>query len=399
MQGKGSDMTGFRAAQPAGHRPLSIRAAAVPALGLLLSACGQIGGGPAQIAGIQPQAEAAKPAASTDLRSELQKATEYWGKEYAKNPNDAQTALNFARNLKALGEKQQALTVLQQASSVHGTHRGINGEYGRLALELDQVSVAQKLLEHADDPANPDWRIISARGTTFAKQGRYREAIPFYERALTLAPNQASILNNLALAYAMDGNADKAEPLLKRAAAAGGHEARVNQNLALVLGLQGKYDEAKLSAARDLPADNAAANVEFLRRIVNLEPKPMPVAKAETAPEQKTAKAAAKDRSAAPVATASIDKKEPAKDAARKQEPGKVAAKDKPAAASKGGENPGKVADKSAKPKGDAPAGKAAASASDNAAGPPLKGATADDNAEASTSWSTQVAAAKKAAR
>ena len=90
--------------------------------------------------------------------------------------------------------------------------------------------------------------MISARGTVLAKQSQYREAIAFYERALVLAPEQPSVLNNLALAYAMEGNADKAEPLLKRAAAAGGHEARVNQNLALVLGLQGKYDEAKVAA-------------------------------------------------------------------------------------------------------------------------------------------------------
>ena len=84
------------------------------------------------------------------------------------------------------------------------------------------MSLAQKLLEQADDPANPDWKLISARGTVLAKQGRYRDAIAFYERALALAPEQASILNNLALAHAMEGHPDKAEPLLKRAAAAGG---------------------------------------------------------------------------------------------------------------------------------------------------------------------------------
>jgi Flp pilus assembly protein TadD len=177
--------------------------------------------------------------------------------------------------------------VLQQASVFHGGNRDINAEYGRLALEFDQVSVAGKLLEQADDPTNPDWKLISARGTVLAKQGRYRDAIPFYERALVLAPDQASILNNLALAHAMEGNAEKAEPLLKRAAAAGGHEARVSQNLALVLGLQGRYDEAKVAAARNLPADNAADNVDYVRRMVKLEPKSSPLAAAPPKPELK----------------------------------------------------------------------------------------------------------------
>ena len=175
-----------------------------------------------------------------------------------KEPRDPDKALAYARNLKALGEKRQALAVLQQASNFNAGHRGLNSEYGRLALELDQVSLAQRLLEAADDPANPDWRIISARGTVLAKLGSYRDAIPLYERALALAPNQPSILNNLALAHAMEGQADKAEPLLRRAAAADGKDPRVNQNLSLVLGLQGKYDEARVVAARDLPADNAA---------------------------------------------------------------------------------------------------------------------------------------------
>ena len=129
--------------------------------------------------------------------------------------------------------------------------------------------------------------MISARGTVLAKQGQYREAIPLYERALALAPEQPSVLSNLALAHAMEGNAEKAEPLLKRAAAAGGDDARVNQNLALVLGLQGKYDEAKLAAARDLPPDHAAANVDYLRSIVKLQPKPLETAASPPSPELK----------------------------------------------------------------------------------------------------------------
>ena len=269
-------------------------------ISLLAGACSQLGSTAPQLAAVAPpdnpatKVAAVKPATPpADNRSELMKATEYWGEAYNKNPRDAQTALNYARNLKALGEKRQALAVLQQVSLTNSTHRGINAEYGRLALEFDQVSLAQKLLEQSEDPTNPDWRIISARGTVLAKQGRYRESISYYERALSMAPEQPSVLNNLALAYAMEGEIDKAEPLLRRAAAAGGHEARVNQNLALVLGLQGKYDEAKLAAVRTLPADKAVANVEFVRSIVQLEAKPLatgslPAAKASAATDAPT---------------------------------------------------------------------------------------------------------------
>jgi Flp pilus assembly protein TadD len=219
---------------------------------------------------------ATKPA--TDGKAEFAKATEYWGKIYAKNTKDAQTALNFARNLKAQGEKEQALAVLQHASGANPTHKGIAGEYGRLLLEFNHITHAEKLLELADDPINPDWKVVSARGTVFAKQSQYSKAVPLFERALQLAPDQPSVMSNLALAYAMEGNVEKAEPLLRRAAALGGGDARVNQNLALVLGLQGKYEEAKQAMAEDVPPDRAAANVEYLRQMVKADPRPTPKA-------------------------------------------------------------------------------------------------------------------------
>src|SRR2546421_6461641 len=144
--------------------------------GLLAGCSSQLESAQALLPAVQAPnlAEATNPPAQ-DNRSELQKATQYWGKAYAKNPRDAQAAINYAKNLKALGEKQQALAVLQQVSTFHGTNRALNAEYGRLALEFDQVSLAQKLLEQADDPANPDWRGISARGTGLAKQGIYKD--------------------------------------------------------------------------------------------------------------------------------------------------------------------------------------------------------------------------------
>ncbi len=209
-------------------------------------------------------------------RSELEKATQYWGKQYAETPRDLKIALNFARNLKAMGEKQRALAVLQQASIFHGDSRELAGEYGRLALDLDQVGLAGRLLAAADDPVNPDWRLISARGTALAKQGKYSEAIPFYERALSLSHDQPSVLSNLALATAMGGDPERAETLLRRAEAADSASPKIRQNLALVLGLQGKYNEGKLLASRDLSSESAAENTAFLRQVVKLDPKEMP---------------------------------------------------------------------------------------------------------------------------
>jgi Flp pilus assembly protein TadD len=55
-----------------------------------------------------------------------------------------------------MGERQQALSVLQHSAQVHGQNKELASEYGRLALELDQVSLAKSMLAVADDPTRPD---------------------------------------------------------------------------------------------------------------------------------------------------------------------------------------------------------------------------------------------------
>lgn len=193
----------------------------------------------------QTASHAASGQEAADPRSELDRAVSYWGQEYAKNPRDRAAAVSYAKNLKAAGQKQAALAVLQQASLYHGNDKELASEYGRLALEFGQVGLAQKLLAMAHDPGSPDWRVVSARGTALAKQGDFKSAIAYYEEALRLAPGQPSVINNLAMALAAEGEPLKAEPLLRRAASDPGADPKVHQNLALVLDLQGKSGEAE----------------------------------------------------------------------------------------------------------------------------------------------------------
>ena len=217
---------------------------------------------------------------SASPQTELQKATIYWGQEYAKKPTDLQTALNYAMDLKALGEKGKALSVLQQAALIHGSDQKLASEYGRLALEMDQFGIANQMLTVADDPTKPDWRVVSARGTLMAKQGKYADAVPFYERALTLSPDNPTVMNNLAMAYAMTGDAKKAEGILRQAIASPNAAPKVRENLALVLGLEGRYDESKAIGTGVLNPEIAAANADYLRQMVKLEPRTaMPDAK------------------------------------------------------------------------------------------------------------------------
>ena len=219
--------------------------AAVIALTLSLGACAQLGLGELGLDQAKPAETAADDGKPEGPVSDLQKATTYWGKEAAKNPKDGTAGLNYARNLKAMGRKQEALGVLQAGYMYNANRAEYLSEYGRLALDLGQTGLAAQLLENADDPTKPDWRVASARGTVLAREGQFKDAIPFFERAREMAPSQSSVLSNLAMAYAMDGQAAKAEGLLRQAQQSGNADPRVKQNLALVLTVQGKKAEAQ----------------------------------------------------------------------------------------------------------------------------------------------------------
>lgn len=244
----------------------------VVAVGMLAGACsstngsspldGLLGSDAPKMANAGGGQAGSKPAS----KSEMDKALEYWGGEYKKKPHELQTALAYARNLKAAGHKDQAFGVVQNAALLHGDSKELASEYGRLALEFDQVAVAEKLLAAAEDPLKPDWRLTSARGTAFAKQGKYAEAIPLYERALVMSP-QPSVMNNLAMAHAAVGDAAKAETILREATTKS-DDPKIKQNLALVVGLQGKHDESKVLAAAILPPEAATADADYIKKMV-----------------------------------------------------------------------------------------------------------------------------------
>lgn len=215
------------------------RIAAVASIGLLIGACAKSGD---INLGLSSEERVNVADAGSD---NMQKALNYWGRKYVKAPNDKEAALNYAKNLKASGQKKQAYQVLQQASMIHGNDREIASEYGRLALEQGQVGLASKLLALADDRTKPDWRIVSGRGAALAKLGKYQEAVTMFERAHELAPSNPSVVNNLAMAHAGSGNLKQAEQLLRSAADNPMAREKVSKNLALVLKLQGRHAEAE----------------------------------------------------------------------------------------------------------------------------------------------------------
>ena len=202
--------------------------------------------------------------ADGDWHHEVQAA----GELYKANPANADTAMRYARALRAIGQRAQAVAVLEQASIRNPKNRAVIGAYGRALADAGNFGQALEVLNRAHTPDQPDWHILSVQGAVLDQMGRHEEARGYYASALRLAPDEPSVLSNLGLSYALSKDLKQAEATLRRATNGGRIDPRVRQNLALVVGLQGRFEEAETIARADLPAEEAAANVAYLRQML-----------------------------------------------------------------------------------------------------------------------------------
>ena len=197
-----------------------------------------------------------------------QRAAEVYGERYRANPKDAAAAVAYGQALRNNGQREQAVAVLEQATLASPGNKTVLAAYGRALADNGNFKLAFDVLSRAHSPDNPDWKLLSVQGTVLDQMGRHDEARRYYDSALKIVPGEPSVLSNLGLSYMLSKELPKAEEVLRQAYASQHADARVRQNLALVVGLQGRFGEAEQIARADLPPDEAAANVAYLKQMI-----------------------------------------------------------------------------------------------------------------------------------
>jgi Flp pilus assembly protein TadD len=211
----------------------------------------------------------ALPLASADHpEADARRDVDVYGQQYRANPTNRDVALRYAQALRITGQRAQAVAVLERASLENPRDKAVLGAYGRALAEAGDYNQALEVLGRAHSPDQPDWHILSAQGAVLDQMGRHAEAQRYYLTALKIIPDEPSVLSNLGLSYALAKDLPNAEATLRRAAARRPVDPRVRQNLALVVGLQGRFADAEAIARADLPPDEAAANVAYLRQML-----------------------------------------------------------------------------------------------------------------------------------
>ncbi|MCB1440259.1 MAG: tetratricopeptide repeat protein [Nitratireductor sp.] len=209
-----------------------------------------------------------KPVAQMTV-GELNNAVRNYSTLYDKHPKDKNVGLQYASILRKLGRDDQALAVMQQMVIQHPQDNEILAAYGKALAATGDLKKALDVINRAQRPDNPDWKLLSAQGAILDQLDRSGEAREFYRKALEIAPGEASVLSNLGMSYLLAGDLKNSENYLRQAISRPGADSRVRQNLALVVGLQGRFQEAEKIAAGELNAQDAQANVEYLRQMLS----------------------------------------------------------------------------------------------------------------------------------
>jgi Flp pilus assembly protein TadD len=210
-----------------------------------------------------------KADASPNPEADPRRAVEAYGDRFRANPKDAQAAIAYGQALRATGQRAQAVAMLEQATLANPGNKALLACYGRALVDNGNFQQGFDVLARSHTPENPQWRILSVQGTALDQLGRHEEARRYYTSALAIVPDEPSVLSNLGLSYVLSKDLPKAEETLRRAFTSTKADARVRQNLGLVVGLQGRFAEAETIVKADLPADEAAANVAYLKEMLS----------------------------------------------------------------------------------------------------------------------------------
>jgi Flp pilus assembly protein TadD len=198
------------------------------------------------------------------------KRTEALGKQWKADPTNVATALAYSSSLDQLGQKQAQVEVLRTAAAQTRGDAASQNKLGKAQLAAGDVGGASETLQRAVELNPRDAQLLSILGATLDQQTKHGEAREYHQAALAIAPNDMSVMNNLAMSYALQGKLTDAEGILRKAILNPKSKSapRVRQNLALVVGLQGRFDEAKQIASEDLPPDQVQANMAYLQQML-----------------------------------------------------------------------------------------------------------------------------------
>ncbi|MCX7726887.1 MAG: tetratricopeptide repeat protein, partial [Chitinispirillaceae bacterium] len=118
------------------------------------------------------------------------------------NPKDAEALKDLGDMLQARGDKSGAINAYQMAVKANPSIKGFYKKYAELVIEKGNEEEIANVLAGAVAANEADVEIYKRLGSIYLKRKLYDKAIPLFEKASQLEPQNVQILRNLADAQA-----------------------------------------------------------------------------------------------------------------------------------------------------------------------------------------------------
>jgi len=206
-------------------------------------------------------------AVASENRGDYAAAVVQYQKLSLRLPNDIETHLGLARNLRYSGSPAEAMRVLDKMPPAlrDGPTYLLERAKAELATGKSADAVRTVLAAVAKDPDN--WELHSTLGIAYDMGDDFARARGAYERAATLSAKNPAVLNNLAISMALSGDLDGAIRTLEAAPMVARHSAQMRQNLALFYGIKGDVKKAESLARIDLDDKTVRQNLEVYSKL------------------------------------------------------------------------------------------------------------------------------------
>jgi Flp pilus assembly protein TadD len=150
-------------------------------------------------------------------------------------PTDLDGSIRQAQLMRSAGQYDDAIRVLSQLMLVASDDPRVVSEYGKTLAEKGRAQDAVEFLNRAIELSSNDWTLYSALGVSYDQLGNQTAARTAYEHALSLRPNEPSVLNNYALSRMLANDPDGARLLIAKSQAAGGaNDSKIAANITML---------------------------------------------------------------------------------------------------------------------------------------------------------------------
>jgi Flp pilus assembly protein TadD len=189
------------------------------------------------------------------------------GARYKKSPKDKTTIIYYSAALRANGQNEQAVAVVERGMSAFGRDTDMRVAYAKALSAAGRFPQALQVLDDTIDPASPDWNALSVKGAILDQMGRNAEARQLYSRRWHGAGRSRHLCQSRPLLC------DDQRPQTRRRQPAPRRQpAQRHEQGAAEPGARrrpaGRFDESRKLFAAELPPEQVESNMNYIRALL-----------------------------------------------------------------------------------------------------------------------------------